>query len=1220
MTNNIGDTIYNNCRAQKNAVRARTENSINSLFKRNVITKEQHDKLLHMYLTGEISFGDDGLTPEEAKHFTQETYKTIEETLLKSDKGNSKTLYIIQPGDTPEIIAEKLGYTGNEARQFATKIKAEAIKNGMYHRYGFNTGDMITLSGDFKEKIDALRANGEYTENSRDINEKYINVKTKQTGQTVQKSKQKEISAEDKIKAEKIKTEAERINIGLKYGANSSNLALRYINSENIAFVLKLFKLNTGRSLALDLINNGDKNLKEVKDHICLHLAKRAQELSLEDITPYDDIQKPVEIISWIEDIQAKILNAEKENNPAFAEISAEKQEREQEMNSSKFKPVKELQKNSLKIAQDLHNSIEDDFSVNKILNNRNNEQTIAILKKIKPENAAFLAAEYKKLAGETITNALDNEIGLDIDDVKNYICKNLVSRAKAIGLTGINIRDYSNINDIKTLSAWVEKTAQRIIETEKNNENYQLPENTIKSNTKKEKNQITKTITEHPLFKNSGIKNIQETYTNDNYKIDSTYTFTDGRIVQEKFVASEAQTRKQLKGTVISYDNNGNFHVTNSDGKNLEVKKDTGGSYFEINNKKYYLVKVRKLLAEGVSTQESESQKLYEPVPVSISLPQNSDSNARSFAKALEDNKAELMKVLKIDNDTYNKLARLAMAIAEQETNFGAPQGGRKVKYNALELFTDTLAGDYIASIKGSAISCGFTQIKYNDQIKDADVKEIFDTLGIKSEEDLYTPEKSAKATVALLSVFNRRMQRKAVQDGIKAANGVIIEQAGWEIKNGHAQKTYETKPWINQVTDEDALCYYWNQGARQLINGTADPEANAYTRNVRQYLEKYTVTEDKAERARIIQEAKRKDMIKNFKPIDNNGSIGSIVFMPKMYTNNQTNSETDLKILRTALAKSTKIDDNSKNLLLLSVQNGEIGFEFGLKEEEANNLTQCNVDLMLTQISNLKQELEEQNTGIDFSDGINSYEKILLRKQMASVRRAEFEFKKQYLASLSPEFLETEIPAKNLLETPLENSLDLSKSLTASRRGFAGKVTDSGINKTGTSCVSAALAEFAQAVALEMNSGGRCMTGFRRAMLNAGIETANNDDLVEGTPRATVGWFERHPDMFEEVRFIKTENGNARQINSTDLINLPAGYIVIWIPDDNYIEKGEPGHISITNGNGQAYADETDNLDWGVFHGRKNSGKGEHGTFRVFRLTDDWKLDENEKLKFCK
>ena len=101
----------------------------------------------------------------------------------------------------------------------------------------------------------------------------------------------------------------------------------------------------------------------------------------------------------------------------------------------------------------------------------------------------------------------------------------------------------------------------------------------------------------------------------------------------------------------------------------------------------------------------------------------------------------------------------------------------------------------------------------------------------------------------------------------------------------------------------------------------------------------------------------------------------------------------------------------------------------------------------------------------------------------------------------------------------------------------------------------------------------------------------------------------------MFEEVKYLNIGNGKAKLITYADLPKLPAGYIVIFIPDPKF--STEPGHIAITNGNGQGYADEGDNLNWGDYSeatqkdGTNKSGKGEHGTFRVFRLTDKWEVD---------
>ena len=85
-----------------------------------------------------------------------------------------------------------------------------------------------------------------------------------------------------------------------------------------------------------------------------------------------------------------------------------------------------------------------------------------------------------------------------------------------------------------------------------------------------------------------------------------------------------------------------------------------------------------------------------------------------------------------------------------------------------------------------------------------------------------------------------------------------------------------------------------------------------------------------------------------------------------------------------------------------------------------------------------------------------------------------------------------------------------------------------------------------------------------------------------------------------------------------------MPAGYVVLWKPGAGEEYNNQPGHASITNGNGLAYSDETDNLGWGDFNttsAENGSGKGEHGTFRVFRLTENWNVDPTTgKLVFTK
>ena len=63
---------------------------------------------------------------------------------------------------------------------FATKIKAEAIKEGMYYRSGFKSGDMITLPVDFEDKINELTAKGSYAASTEEINSTYRTMRRTQ--------------------------------------------------------------------------------------------------------------------------------------------------------------------------------------------------------------------------------------------------------------------------------------------------------------------------------------------------------------------------------------------------------------------------------------------------------------------------------------------------------------------------------------------------------------------------------------------------------------------------------------------------------------------------------------------------------------------------------------------------------------------------------------------------------------------------------------------------------------------------------------------------------------------------------------------------------------------------------------------------------------------------------------------------------------------------------
>ncbi len=1274
MSKNIGEIKYNDYLAQKCRVREATEKNINSLFSRNVINQAQRDELLQMYLRGEISFGEDGLTEDEAKHFTQNDFQDISNNVKEKTEGGTKTTYIIQPGDTPEKIAQKMGLEGDDAKNFARKIKAQAIKNGMYKRYGFQTGDMIILPGDFNKKIANMQLNGNYATDTKSINENYREaVQTKTEEHTNSSSQQikknslvdKKILKKDEIIAQKVKADANTIVNGLKNGASPSNKLLDNINASNVVFVLALYNQKTGRSLANDLINNGGKNLKTVKDKVCWQLAKRAQELKLSGIYygDYMNIKDAKKLTDWIDKAQTKIFAAEQTKNPAYKTLLSNTKNIKNQRNTKDIEFDAQILANNLFLEIDGFGS--------------DNNKTKALLAKLTPENVAFVVEGYKNAKGisshdvlitdvkipksnythTTLARAISREFGLGLDDIKSKICKKLVQQAKSLGLTGIYYGDYAKLNDINSLDSWINIVSKKIRSAMKLNQTQAA---TISNFTDDEKQKA-----ENPYYKKAGIKSIKMSRDKAGNVLETRFHYEDGKSVTEKFVAATKVDGKRIfdNKIKIAVNNDGKYIVEDTSGNILKMLN--GRTSFSINGKTYHIERLRVLTQEAKTNKTENSTIIKEPIPIKIKLPTGANEGAKKFAKALEENKATLMKELNLDNDTYNKLAKLALAIAEQETNFGTNGRYRQIKYNLgqtinesaskdLESFINNTLKDSStiglgnAAIKTAVLttasaahdfSAGPTQIKFNDQCKDSWIKNKMNKLGINKSADLYDMATSAKATMVILARNNSIIHdNKCYQNGMNAARGAVVANAGWEIKNGTYQKTGNTKPFVNTVTDEDALCYWWNGRSVEILDGTMEPESWDYTRNVRKSLSDYKIEEDKQVKSKAVERINTaKELTQpKYTSMENNGAIGSIVFMPKMYTNNPSNTLQEIDVLKAGLEKNNRINAQSKMQLLKAVENGEISFEFGLKQKEVSALTQNDVNMMLANLSKIKGQISATD-GINFEDGIDVTEAKTLRTKYANmIRNFEFEFKKNYLKSHSKQvplnMISKYSQAHNMLETPINNKIEWRNR--EYRNGFEGKVADKGVNSQYTSEASQLLAKTSQQIAKDRNSGGHCLQAVRDAMVETAI-IKNSDkrkdqtigefsDFNQGTSRGAVRFFLDHPEAFEEVRMVKDGN-NARQINSTDLPSLPAGYFVLWIPDDDFVknrEVAEPGHISITNGYGQAYADETDNLDWGNYRGlgvdkKDASGKGEHGTFRVFRLTNKWKV-ENGKLKF--
>ncbi len=621
--------------------------------------------------------------------------------------------------------------------------------------------------------------------------------------------------------------------------------------------------------------------------------------------------------------------------------------------------------------------------------------------------------------------------------------------------------------------------------------------------------------------------------------------------------------------------------------------------------------LKTNKVIQEAKTEKPQEvepKEKINTAADITFNMPADAPENAVTFANSLINNKAELMQELGIDNDTYNILAQTAIGIAGKETNFGEKTVRQKAK--------DALRNIDVVSTRDW--SYGMTQLKYTLHTQDPTIKKHMEALGITDEKQLLDPEVSAKATIVVLASLNKRLNTEKYQNGIEAAQDTIVQYKGWEInEQGTAEKTGNTQAWANNITRQDALCALWNGGeARSLLNGTFKPQGWEYTRVVNEYTQKYKLVETDEARA----EAKEQhDATRAFDNMQNNGEMGSVVFLPAMYTDKarHLNTAAEIRELNQSL-KEKGVDGNLRNQLVSALQNGELSFDFGLSKEEINSLTNADIKLLLTHLKELKTQVSSDGK-INTSDGISSQEASILRNQYSeTVGRAEDKFRQEYLNNHSAVYNASDTNPKVLREmSTTRGSTDFINS-SGVRKGFRHE-TPLAVNENTTagkiSQQASILANAGYDVAMENADNaksGLCLTGVKKAMSEAGIDVSQMIDYGS-QPKYVKNWFEAHPEMFTPIEYVSNGDGTAREINAADLKNLPAGCIVIWVPGEDAAFEDQPGHIAITNGNGQGYADATDNLEWGSYNNAKagDSGKGEHGTFVVYKLSDNWTVD---------
>lgn len=168
---------------------------------------------------------------------------------------------------------------------------------------------------------------------------------------------------------------------------------------------------------------------------------------------------------------------------------------------------------------------------------------------------------------------------------------------------------------------------------------------------------------------------------------------------------------------------------------------------------------------------------RTYSPLQIDVRDTDNKEynTNKRTFAKSLEDNKEFVQKQLGLSSSEYNTLAMVAMGIADQESKFGTATS-YKLKQNSAGVISA------LKRLKGekTAQSQGVGQIKYGDD--SAEAIAIYDKLGVTDNHNDIANE--AKAIIGRLYHIYRNQYQNAKSWYTKA--GLSTEQALAYIYNG--------------------------------------------------------------------------------------------------------------------------------------------------------------------------------------------------------------------------------------------------------------------------------------------------------------------------------------------------------------------------------------------------------------------------------------------------
>lgn len=1072
------------------------------------------------------------------------------------------TNYTVQPGDTPEKLAQKFGLQGDDAEAFIKHLQKQTNKKGW-----FTVGQKITLLGEHSE---ALKNMADYSEDAAVLDKRWANTESGKKAIAAEEAR-KRADEEARLEAQKKKPvsppppkdttpASQRLVIAsvrnngkaaaavlkeqiswASFNDNTRAKLAEKVTNQNVAYVLEAYP-----DLVTDIDDEWGMDVKDVKKYVVEPLNKRLRELGMNKHCLPNDLSKfkMEDLEKACGNLAALIRKTDAENGYVFKPAAGDEGKVHQPRLSSQRGHV------ALPSAQ---------------------------------KSVPKAPAQSPKPAESKETPVKPEE------------------------------KEYWKYLSMEELS-YPEPLQDRLFELRR----YGIEVT------------VNKTRDGYRLDLNENAQNI-ERYTRPMFSMDSPIPATEAGPQKVTDLLNLFGNEKSLildkEGNLVSQSQKfaDKTVVTQYDADEKPIHTET-------NYKKYVSyspVDKQRVVNDDVATD------------IEINRPEHLNEAGTVFADSLEDNKAALMKTLGLDNEQYNNLANLAMGIAEQETHFGASRyttraGETNTQWRNLakqtmdavyysedlpDFVKDTvfaLGGTMSSSVEeyyqkytDGTKSYGMTQVKVDEFIKDSPVlKKQLAAFGINSGEDIRkSPEKQAIATIIILN--NKR---------------IVAESSTWQKRLADNNANITDKD--QQITQNDliALLYNGNSSKTDLLKkGQLTISDAPYARNVRSYVKfYYEVSEDELSRHRA-------DAL-GTESQGNNGRLGTVIFMPTAYTTDVTNSKEDLQTLEEALNNNSSIPQQLKEQLIMAARKNEIAFGYGLSADEASSITAADATLILDKLNGLKGRIT------------NLVDPVRIRTE---AQKTQDDFRSDYLESRQVIVNDGDVPAGSIIPALgsgdiVDERLDYNRETVVTRahragrgggaqraisrdaaaiaagnyRGFAVQ-KDLGVNPydaNGNYLPQAQreLAEYASQVTKDMGTGGLCLTGIKASFESAGI--IEKGEVVY--PKGHKDWgkpienakdlrfyLDAHPEKFEEVKYVSLGNGTSRELNASDIKNLPAGYIGVFIPGDGF--EDQAGHAFITNGNGQGYADEVDNLRWDDFKSSgAGNGKGEHGTFKIYRL----------------